>query len=119
MRDSRLLPQVKLTLFVKRRADLTHEQFKARYEDVHAPLARSQLPRLRRYQRNYLEALPGGPAPEYDVLTEFWFDSMADMEATLREVQGDPAQILATDEAEFMDRASMRAYLTHTHRSAD
>lgn len=119
MRDSTILPQTKLSLLVRRRPDLTHEQFRDRYEDVHAPLARSRLPLLRGYQRNYLSPMPGGPEAAFDVITEFWFDSREDMEETVRAVQADPDQVLAKDEAEFMDRASMRAYVTESHRSAD
>jgi uncharacterized protein (TIGR02118 family) len=102
---------VKLILFVRRRADLTHAQFKARYESGHAPLARRSLPLLRRYVRNFLSTLPGHPEPEYDCVTEFWFDSMADMEATGLWAASDEGQVLAIDEAEFMDRASMRTFI--------
>jgi uncharacterized protein (TIGR02118 family) len=102
---------VKLILFVKRRADLTHEQFKARYESGHAPLARRSLPLLRRYARNYLLRLPGQPEPDYDCVSEFWFDSMADMEATGLWATSEEGQVLAIDEAEFMDRSSMRTFI--------
>ncbi len=103
---------VKLILFVKRRSDLTHEQFKARYESGHAPLARRSLPLLRRYVRNFLSPVPGGPEPAYDCVTEFWFDSQADLDATMAWGRGAEGQdILGRDEAEFMDRSSMVTFI--------
>jgi uncharacterized protein (TIGR02118 family) len=103
---------VKCILFVKRRSDLTHEQFRARYESGHAPLARKSLPLLRRYVRNFLSQAPGGPEPEIDCVTEFWFDSMADLEETFRWTRSEEGRpILAADEAQFMDRDSMRVYI--------
>jgi uncharacterized protein (TIGR02118 family) len=101
----------KIILLVRRRSDLTHEQFKERYESGHAPLARAKLPLLRKYVRNYLTSIPGQPEPEYDVVTEFWFDSMDDLEETMRWTASEEGQVLARDEAEFMDRASMRPFL--------
>jgi len=119
MSQSEVIPQFKLTLLIRRRPDLTHEQFKARYESGHAPLARMQLPLLRRYQRNYLTPLPGRPDREYDVITEFWFDTMEDLQATIGSLPEEVRETLARDEAEFMDRPSMSLYITETHRSPE
>ena len=109
----------KLILFVRRRPDLTHDEFKSRYESGHAPLARSVLPLLRNYVRNYLSRMPGGPEPEYDVVTEFWFDSLADLEETVRWAGTEEGQVLARDEAEFMDRSSMRVFIAEEHQLTD
>lgn len=109
----------KLILFVRRRPDLTPEQFKDRYESGHAPLAQSLSPLLRKYVRNYLSPFPGGPEPEYDAVTEFWFDSVADLEATVGWAASDEGQVLARDEAEFIDRDSMRLFIAEECDLAD
>jgi uncharacterized protein (TIGR02118 family) len=109
----------KLILFVRRRADLTHEQFKHRYETGHVPLAHSVSPLLRKYVRNYLSHFPGGPEPEYDAVSEFWFDNMADLEATLGFAASEEGQVLARDEAEFIDRDSMRLFIADECNMAD
>jgi len=100
---------IKVMLFVKRKAGLSHEAFRARYEAGHVPLAIAELKHLRRYHRNYVKPTPGLPEPDFDVVTEFWFDDREGWKATaayaLDPVTG---RKLAEDEAEFMDRASMR-----------
>jgi hypothetical protein len=64
----------KVMLFVKRKPGLTHEQFRDRYESGHAPLAIQHLPYLRKYVRNFIQPVRGWPDPEFDGVTEFWFD---------------------------------------------
>jgi uncharacterized protein (TIGR02118 family) len=100
---------VKTILFVRRRADLTHEQFRDYYESRHAPLAASVLPWLQRYTRNYFAPVAGRDWP-YDVATEFWFATEDDRQATRAFSLSDAGQILAQDEERFMDRASMTAF---------
>ncbi|MDQ2635528.1 MAG: EthD domain-containing protein [Actinomycetota bacterium] len=109
----------KLILFVRRRPDLTPEQFKDRYETGHVPLAHSVSPLLRKYVRNYLSQFPGGPEPEYDAVSEFWFDNMADLEATVGWAASEEGQVLARDEAEFIDRDSMRLFIAEECNLAD
>ncbi|KUI29277.1 EthD domain-containing protein [Mycobacterium sp. GA-2829] len=102
----------KLILLVRRRDDFTHEEFADRYESGHAPLARRTLPKLRKYVRNYLTPVPGIPELNFDCCTEFWFDSQGDLEETLAWYATEEGQVLVRDEAEFMDRDSMRAFIT-------
>lgn len=101
----------KLILLVKRKPGLTHEEFRAHYEASHAPLARANLPWLRKYVRNFLTPLPGRPEPEYDCITEFWYDSMEDCEASRAFCQTPEGQVLAQDEERFMDRPAMLCYV--------
>jgi uncharacterized protein (TIGR02118 family) len=99
---------IKTILFVKRRADLTHEEFRAYYENNHAPLAISVLPWLRRYVRNYFPQ--AGEAWSYDVATEFWFENAEGQAATMAFAASPEGKILEEDEARFMDRPTMLAY---------
>jgi uncharacterized protein (TIGR02118 family) len=98
----------KVILFVRRKEGLSREQFRQRYEDGHAPLARKVLPQLRRYVRNYVTDSPGWEA-DFDVVTEFWFDSEQDHQAVRAFYASEEGQVLIRDEAEFMDRSSMRS----------
>lgn len=100
----------KLVLLVKRKPGLSHEQFRAHYEASHAPLARAKLPLLRKYVRNFLTPLPGMTEPEFDCITEFWFDSDADCNATRELASTVVGQALAEDEERFMDRPRMLCY---------
>lgn len=104
--------RMKLILFVKRKEGLTHEQFRAHYESTHAPLAWSSLhPGLVGYTRNFLSPLPGQPEPPYDCVTEFWYEDRAALDASIAWARSEEGQILARDEENFMDRASMRTFI--------
>jgi uncharacterized protein (TIGR02118 family) len=100
---------IKVMLFVKRKPGLTPEEFRARYESGHVPLAIAELPHLRRYHRNYAKQVPGLPESDFDVVTEFWFDDKEGWKATAAHALDPVAgRKLADDEAEFMDRGTMR-----------
>lgn len=102
---------LKLILLVRRRDDFTHEQFKARYESGHAPLAQRTMPNIAKYVRNYLTPMPGMPSLDFDCCTEFWFDGQAALEEMLAWYQTGDGQVLVRDEEEFMDRSSMRMFI--------
>jgi hypothetical protein len=67
------------------------------------------LPTLRAYARNYPE--PADEMPWFDVMTEFRFDDEAGWAAARDFAQSPEGQILAEDEARFMDRASMTSII--------
>jgi len=103
----------KFMVLMKRKADLSREEFKSYYEDVHAPAALKRFP-IRKYVRNYLVVPPGSPEPDFDCITEFWFD---DLEGALKvqEVLGDykteVGKIFLADEEKFQDRGKTRSFL--------
>ena len=45
---------VTLISLIPRRADLTHEQFREHYENVHVPLIEELLPAATEYRRHYV-----------------------------------------------------------------
>jgi uncharacterized protein (TIGR02118 family) len=98
----------KFITMLKKRPDLPFEAFRDHYEQVHAPLALGMLPRVRRYRRKYVVADPGRRPDQMnrdvDVITEVWFDSRADFDATMAELKGssDLAR-LAADEPNLFD----------------
>jgi uncharacterized protein (TIGR02118 family) len=108
----------KVLLFVKRKPGLTAQAFKDRYESGHVPLAIRELPYLRRYQRNFVVHAEGRPEPDFDAVTELWFDDQEAWNATCARAR-DPniARILTEDEAEFMDRSSMRIVIVDERTS--
>jgi uncharacterized protein (TIGR02118 family) len=64
---------------LRRRPDLTHEQFVKHWSTVHADMAK-QLPKLRRYVINVVDHAHSGQF-DYDGFSELWFDSVADHDA--------------------------------------
>jgi len=74
---------VKLSIFVQRRADLSHEQFADYWMNVHWPLVRS-VPEVQQYTRRYVQLHPiqvseGLPVAPYDGIGEAWFDGPDDI----------------------------------------
>ena len=53
---------VKAIALLRRNPGLSPEQFRKRYEEVHAPLAKRLFPFMRKYVRNYATAAPFSPA---------------------------------------------------------
>jgi uncharacterized protein (TIGR02118 family) len=103
---------LKVIFFIRRRSDLTREQFKEHYETVHVPLSFAHLPLLRRHARNYVQTVRGQPAPDFDVVTECWFDDWDALKQTSALIAAEKRPLIEADEAKFMDRASIRSYIT-------
>jgi len=104
----------KLIALIFKQPQLSAEAFRAYYEANHAPLVRRLLPMIGRYTRSYLPAEPETPGREdlvnFDVLTELWFESDADLEAFWKRIR-EPEVIAAIreDESHFLisDRTVM------------
>lgn len=110
---------LKAIVLLKRRADITVDQFMDHYENRHVPLVREVLPSIGKYVRNYLDtkSVSAGrqegdaPSPYFDVITELWFqddaayqdfiDALADPEVSRR---------LQEDEERFLDRSIVQTY---------
>ena len=71
---------------LRRRPDLSREQFVAHWVNVHAELAK-RLPNVRRYSINVIDR-ERYPVLGYDGFSELWFDSQADCEAAFRSPEG-------------------------------
>lgn len=75
---------IKLAFMVKRRGGMSHDEFVDYHRNRHAPLFAS-IPESTQYVRRYAVSHPVPnetyPEPEYDGLTEIWFDSWSDHDA--------------------------------------
>jgi uncharacterized protein (TIGR02118 family) len=72
--------------FVKRREDMTPEQFQRHWLTTHAELCK-QLPGLRRYSVNLVDK-SRFPHFDYDGFSELWFDDEPSLWASLESPQG-------------------------------
>ncbi|QYB04712.1 EthD domain-containing protein [Rhodococcus sp. USK10] len=113
---------IKMVALMKRRADLTLDEFIERYENGHAPFADKYLPTARHYQRRYIQPL-GNPIdgsnyePDFDVVTEIWFDDQSALEEALGRIsEPEVAALFAADEEELFDRVAHRLF-TVAHES--
>ena len=104
----------KITFCLRRRPDLTPEQFDAYWRDEHAPLVRRHAKALgiRRYVQStrfdsdlaaVAARVRGAPEP-FDGVADLWFDSREAMEAGFATKASRAAgRALLEDEARFID----------------
>jgi len=103
----------KILLFMRKRPDISTEQFRDYYETRHAPFCEKYSTAVSRYIRRYIEPQnhpETGAFPDaYDVITELWFDDKALYEGTLAYITSSimPDEVVA-DEMNLFDRSSFR-----------
>jgi len=78
---------LKFMVVVYRRPDMTPEDFRRHFEQVHGPLAK-QLPGLRKYVQNYVSDDPERESPGWDAIVELYFNDRAAMELAWASPQG-------------------------------
>ncbi len=102
---------IKLSVFLTRRADLTHEEFVTYWTEEHTPLL-ADVPSGAVPVHRYVQLLPTGDevpgfdTPTYDGVAELWVDSVADGNAWFTSDTYDT--LVAPDEENFLDRSKTR-----------
>lgn len=129
------MARAKVIAMMKRKAGVTPEEFRNYYEGTHAPLAMKHFSEFfADYRRNYpsMEFLVDndtsgnalkGPAQRtqtgettYDVITEFWYHDKQAMDAMFAKF-GEVNDIFVVDEAEFIDRDTLRVFIVEESAS--
>lgn len=95
---------------IKRKSGLTQEEFSRYYEEFHVPLALKHFP-FSRYVRNYIIKPPDAEEPDFDCITEVWFETMKDCQAAAEFSISEAYKVIAEDEERFMDRSKIIAFL--------
>jgi uncharacterized protein (TIGR02118 family) len=102
---------VKAIAMLARKPGLSETDFVRYYEECHAPLILSIAPQIRDYRRNYLRRegsilAEGARSPDFDVVTELWFEDEAGFAAAMAAFT-DPvnAARIARDEENLFDRS--------------
>jgi uncharacterized protein (TIGR02118 family) len=106
---------IKLVFTLRRRPDMTREEFQAYWRDRHAPLVsrNAEALRIRRYVQTHARsselasAQSAARASEpdvYDGEAELWWDSLDDIAAAVSTPEGQQAAVeLLEDERQFID----------------
>ena len=100
---------LKMTILLRRRSDMSHEEFVAYHRNNHGPLF-SSLAEVKQYVRHYVQChatgdqLMGLPDNKIDGSTELWFDDLAGMSALFG--SANYIKIIRPDEAMFLDLAA-------------
>jgi len=117
---------VKLVYCLRRRSDMTLEEFQRYWLDVHGPLVRSHgdVLRIRRYVQVHTAATPesellrasrGTPGP-FDGVAELWWDSVEDLiDASATPEGRKAASELLEDEKRFIDLEQSPIWLAREH----
>jgi uncharacterized protein (TIGR02118 family) len=89
---------VKVIAFLRRRADLTFDDFVEHWSENHSVFVR-ELPGIRRYVQNAAHLRPGREWP-YDGVAELWFDDVAAVKIAFASEAAEP---MREDEGAFID----------------
>jgi uncharacterized protein (TIGR02118 family) len=122
---------IKLVFCLRRRADLTRDEFQRYWRETHAPLVRERAAAvgLRRYVQ--VHTLPAGTSAalagsrsveeeEYDGVAELWWDSLESLGAAAATPEGRRAGAeLLEDERRFIDLARSPIFLAEEHVVVD
>ena len=104
---------VKFSIFLRKRAGMSQNDFVAYHKTHHASLFTS-LPEVKQYVRKYVQchvvpvALPGFPDTYYDGITELWFDDVESIGKVfaapeyLRLIRPDEEKFIAMNECGFL-----------------
>jgi hypothetical protein len=106
-----------MIFMLKKRPGMSREEFVRYYESTHAKLGEKHVVNAARYVRRYLKGLPEPftgtvREPDYDVITELWFDDQAAMDVAMSHLlEAEVAQEITRDEENLFDRSRNRVYL--------
>ena len=95
---------IKTFALIKRKPNLTKEEFFSYWRNQHAPLAAKAIPGLRKYIQHYPVNVLGIEF-EYDGIAEIWWDDIQTLEKYFLWRKTPEARILISDEEKFIDVA--------------
>lgn len=118
---------IKLVFSLRRRPEMTRDEFQAYWRDQHAPLVsrHAEALRIRRYVQTHARASEvaaaqsaarGGDPDVYDGQAELWWDSLDDVIAAVSTPAGQQAATeLLEDERRFIDLERSPLWIGEEH----
>jgi uncharacterized protein (TIGR02118 family) len=112
---------IKLVALLKRRADLSLDEFLTYYTQHHVPLFAQTIPpdvadAIKHYVQNLAAPLPNSTTdPAFDSITEFGFDSLDELRRWTSWYLGPEGKVLRDDEENFMDVSQRVVVVTEVH----
>lgn len=117
---------IKLTFCLRRKPDLTLDEFQTYWRETHGPLVaeRAEVLGIRRYVQVHtadaaglhaaLRNRNGGSPPPYDGVAELWFDSLDSFASSDPDAQRAAGELLA-DERNFIDLPNSPLFVAQEH----
>ena len=117
---------IKLVMCLRRRPDLTREQFQDYWQNSHGPffMKNADTMRAKRYVQSQTIETPlnegmresRGMQPEYDGVAEVWFASEQDLMEAMSSSEGQQlSAALLEDEGNFIDHSKSSAFIVREH----
>jgi len=97
---------IKAIVLFKRKAGLSLAEFREHYEGVYVPLTLGLFSTIRKSVRNYIipnTTPPGAAEPDFDCITEVWFDDIEGYQAMIDISAGDAGQAVIHCQKVFLD----------------
>ncbi len=117
---------IKLVYCIRKRADLSAQDFRGYWLEEHGPLVRKLAKAIG--ARKYIQSHTIAPelnelfrqsrdlAPAYDGVTEIWWDGIDSLTAGMATPEGQAAHTaLLEDERKFIDHKQSRVFMTQEH----
>jgi uncharacterized protein (TIGR02118 family) len=117
---------IKLNFCVRKRDDVSIEEFQDYWLNHHGPLVKSHREALciKKYVQNHtgftgfgdMANAQRGMTPKYDGLAELWWDDLETLQSAFATAEGFKAgTALVEDEAKFIDLETSTIFLTQEH----
>ena len=113
----------KVLVLLKRKKGMSLDEFINYYETKHSALGVKYQTKMKRYIRHYLKPIPypldgSVQEPEYDVLTELWFDDQKAFEDGMALMRAPEANaVLSEDEKNLFDLSKNCLVAVEDHES--
>ncbi len=117
---------IKFVMCLRRRSDMTREQFQDYWKNSHGPFFMKNAGTMR--AKKYVQSLTidtplneglknsRGMLPEYDGVAEVWFESEEDLMEAMSSPEGQKLSVaLLEDEGNFIDHAQSSAFIVKEH----
>jgi hypothetical protein len=115
----------KAIALITRRPDMSREQFVEYYANNHVKLVWRVFPWTADYRRNFIDLsqsilAPGVAQPDFDSITEMWFDDRAGYDRMLAaHAEPELDKIMKADEGRFMDRTKTRFFIADEYGATE
>lgn len=117
---------IKFVMCLRRRPDMTREQFQEYWKNNHGPyfMKNANIMRAKKYVQSLTVDTPineglrtsRGMLPEYDGVAEVWFESEQDLMEAMSSPEGQKLNaMLLEDEGNFIDHSQSSAFIVKEH----
>lgn len=98
---------LKVITLLKKKDNMTQEEFSRYWEEQHGPLVARVSPDVRRYVQNHLLRPPRDEEPQINGVAESWYDDLEAWRAAVDFYLSDDGKVIRDDQEKFIDDSEM------------